>query len=423
MMPDPFEVLRTPAAPVDPDSNFAARLRSRIELSLRLPRGVTATDDDLAPQPGSEAAGRAVVPYLIVADAREALEWYTSSLGARPRGETILMPDGRVGHAEMELNGAAIYLADESPESDVAAPRPGEPATVSLTVQIPDMDAVVLRAVSTGATLERPAADNPYGRNAVVRDPFGHRWILTDAPTVPGDAPVRTERIRHGDIGYVSLWVPDPDRAARFFAAVLDWPLGRHREVPWAAVNHGFAGGVGHNTLFLCFAVDDLDRAMDQVRAAGGQTEEPGQQPWGPSVMCTDTQGARFALYQLRAAERGVRPASNGERHGDVSYITMEVTDSAEARSFYAAVLDWEFVPGQAEDGWGPVDVAPMVGLSGGHTGATVVPLYRVDDIDTAVERVRRAGGSATEPAEQPYGRSSECVDDQGTRFSLAQHP
>jgi len=103
MMPDPFEVLRTAAAPVDPDSNFAARLRSRIELSLRLPRGVTATDDDLAPQPGSEAAGRAVVPYLIVADAREALEWYTSSLGARRRGETILMPDGRVGHAEMEL--------------------------------------------------------------------------------------------------------------------------------------------------------------------------------------------------------------------------------------------------------------------------------------------------------------------------------
>ena len=45
--------------------------------------------------------------------------------------------------------------------------------------------------------------------------------------------------------------------------------------------------------------------------------------------------------------------------------------------------------------------------------------MYRVDDIAVAVERVRAAGGTATEPERQPYGITSDCVDDQGTRFHL----
>jgi predicted enzyme related to lactoylglutathione lyase len=48
--------------------------------------------------------------------------------------------------------------------------------------------------------------------------------------------------------------------------------------------------------------------------------------------------------------------------------------------------------------------------------------MYRVDDIHAAVERVRAEGGSATDPERQPYGLSSTCVDDQGTRFYLGQH-
>jgi predicted enzyme related to lactoylglutathione lyase len=45
--------------------------------------------------------------------------------------------------------------------------------------------------------------------------------------------------------------------------------------------------------------------------------------------------------------------------------------------------------------------------------------MWRVDDIDAAVERVRRAGGTATDPERQPYGTTSTCTDDQGTRFYL----
>jgi predicted enzyme related to lactoylglutathione lyase len=49
------------------------------------------------------------------------------------------------------------------------------------------------------------------------------------------------------------------------------------------------------------------------------------------------------------------------------------------------------------------------------------VPMYAVDDIEVAVAAVRTAGGQAGELAEQPYGRTAECHDDQGLPFWLAQ--
>jgi hypothetical protein len=49
------------------------------------------------------------------------------------------------------------------------------------------------------------------------------------------------------------------------------------------------------------------------------------------------------------------------------------------------------------------------------------VPMYRVGDVVTAVDAVRGAGGTATDPERQPYGITATCTDDQGTRFYLGQ--
>lgn len=62
-----------------------------------------------------------------------------------------------------------------------------------------------------------------------------------------------------------------------------------------------------------------------------------------------------------------------------------------------------------------------LVGISGGHERTVTVPMYRVDDIEEAVRLVRELGGSATDPEVQPYGISSSCTDNQGTRFYLGQ--
>jgi len=439
-MPDPFEALRSPLAPVEPDPAFTARLRARVERALSLPEGVIVSQTDLPPlhattEPASPRYGATgVTPYLIVSDTRRALEWYVEVLGARRRGETIVMADGRVGHAEIELGSSALFLADESPESHVAAPLPGADATVTLVVEMPDVDGAVRRATDAGAEVERAPADNPYGRNAVVRDPFGHRWIISAAPdAAPPDAAVAgraaspaEQLMAPGDIGYVSLWVPDVDRARAFFGSVLGWSFGPGRaeqgaQVAGVTLHHGLWGGVEHNTLFLCYLVDDVDAAVQRVRAAGGEAQVPSDEPYGRVASCLDDQGTAFAVFRPPGGEPGPRLAQHGTHQGDLAYVALEVGDSSRTRAFYGSVLGWRFSPGRVDDGWQVDDVRPGTGISGGHASATVVPMYLVDDIGSAVQRVRAAGGTASEPRRQPYGVTSDCVDDQGTRFHLGE--
>jgi uncharacterized glyoxalase superfamily protein PhnB len=123
-----------------------------------------------------------VIPYLAVANAREALDWYVTALGATRRGEPVVVPDGRVGHVELELNGSILMLADEFPDIGHVAPKPGAGSSVTLHVSAPDVDIATNRAVSAGAKLDRPPQDSPHGRNAAIVDPFGHRWLFTTEP-------------------------------------------------------------------------------------------------------------------------------------------------------------------------------------------------------------------------------------------------
>jgi predicted enzyme related to lactoylglutathione lyase len=178
----------------------------------------------------------------------------------------------------------------------------------------------------------------------------------------------------------------------------------------------------GEPTLFCCYAVDDIDAAIDRVRIAGGSAEPPTDEPFGRTANCVDDDGTPFALYQAPDSDvDGRAPLENGTRPGDLAYQTMLAIDSNRARAFYGSVLGWTFTPGRVADGWSVHDPVPMVGLSGGNERSIGVPMWRVDDIAIAVRRVREAGGTATEPSEQPYGITAECVDDQGSRFYLGQ--
>ena len=119
-----------------------------------------------------------LTPYLAVRDARAAIDWYVEHLGAEVTYEPIVMPDGRIGHTELTLDGARWMMADEHPELLVEAPDPGRGTAVTLHLTVDDDDGLVERVVAAGATLDRGPEDNPAGRVAVFRDPFGHRWFL-----------------------------------------------------------------------------------------------------------------------------------------------------------------------------------------------------------------------------------------------------
>jgi predicted enzyme related to lactoylglutathione lyase len=252
-----------------------------------------------------------------------------------------------------------------------------------------------------------------YGsRNATVVDPFGHRWLLhTPLEQLPATD-------QQGDVGYAWLTVPDPDRAAAFYAAVLGWNYapgyGEGRQV----VGQSFAMGIGRGEpgWHLSWGVDDVAAAVERVRAAGGTASDAEDRPYGTAADGTDDQGQAFALHQ---SGYGPRVPENGARQGDLSYLTLEVVDSARFREFYGAVLGLRFEHGTIEDGWAVPGIAPMTGVSGGHAVTAVVPMWKVDDVAAAVERVRAAGGTATDPERQPYGTTAEGTDDQGVRFYL----
>jgi len=393
-MPDPFEALRMPLTPVDPDRAFAAQLRARIELELQGGPPMTRTAEPLVSTTEASATP-ALVPYLAVSDARKAIDWYVDVLGARWRGDPIVMPDGRLGHSELALSGSVLYLADEFPEINFLAPATGGASSVSLTLLVGNVDRVAERAVAAGAVLERAPADQPYGRMASILDPFGHRWQLQQ--------PLPVSRTgRHGDVAYMSLWVPDAERATQFFEGVFGAPL-RHR----------IYGDQPQPTLFCSYFVDDVDHAVERVRAGGGTAREPEDSPYGRLAECTDPDGQQFALV-ARGAAPNVSP--------DVSYLTMVVRDSTRARDFYGSVLGWRFTPGRVQDGWNVEDVVPMTGLAGGAERSAIWPMYSVRDIHAAVDRVRAQGGTASDVSSQPYGLMSECTDDQGTHFYLGQH-
>lgn len=426
---DPLRVLHGDGLPVQPDPEFSARLRRRLESALTLPPGtegvvMSGTDTALADLTGDRVADRpiaepfvvprpAALPYLAVGDARRALDWYAEALGAVVIGEPVVMDDNRIGHAELAIGGGVFYLADEFPELGLLAPAP-DAVSVSLVLHVGDADAALARARHRGATVVRELYEGYGSRMATISDPFGHRWMLA-GPMRGAVAP-----IRHGDVGYVSVWTPDAELAAAFYGHVLGWVCdpATHRVTNTVLPTGIFAADV--DTLFCCYAVADLDAARRAIADAGGEVGEVREFGFGPVLDATDPQGWAFAVFEPTGD--AARPALNGAGPGELSYITYEVTDSDAVKQFYGRVLHWTFEPGRIADGWAVVGSQPMAGIAGGADRSRTVPMWTVADLDAAVARVREAGGTVIqEPTRQPYGLTALCTDDQGGRFYLGQ--
>ncbi|MFV8232165.1 VOC family protein [Mycolicibacterium fortuitum] len=420
---DPLTVLNGNDQPVSPEPAFAARLRARLESALTLPertQGVDMSGTETAiaelnePSAATAPPRSAVVPYLTVPDARAAIAWYVDALGAVKIGEPIVMDDGRIGHAELELAGGVLYLADEYPEIGLKAPSP-QANSVSLMLEVPDTDAALERARILGAQVQREPYENYGTRNAAIIDPSGHRWMLS------GPATGATVQIQHGDVGYVSVWAPDAERAAAFYGHVLGWTYDPATgQVTNTRQPIGISGVAGAGTLFCCYAVTDLDGARRAIVSGGGEPGQTREFDFGTVLEATDPTGAPFAVF-LPAGETP-RPELNGSGPGELSYITYEVPDSTTFKQFYSRVLFWTFEPGRIDDGWGVQGSQPMSGVAGGAEQTTTVPMWTVADIDAAVSRVVEAGGTVLQqPSRQDYGVMAECTDDQGCRFYLGQ--
>ncbi len=118
-----------------------------------------------------------VTAALCVRGAAEALEFYARAFGAKERMR-LMMPDGKIGHAEIEIGDTRVMLSDEFPEHG-ASPAALGGTTVALTLYVADADAVFARAIEAGAKVKRPVQDQFYGdRSGRIEDPFGHNWSI-----------------------------------------------------------------------------------------------------------------------------------------------------------------------------------------------------------------------------------------------------
>ena len=127
-----------------------------------------------------------VTPYLYIEGASAAIDFYTKVLGARERMR-MPAPEGKIGHAELEIGDSVIMLADEFPDMGHRGPKAlgGTPVTISVYVE--DVDGVFERALQEGAKELRGVEDQFYGdRSGQFEDPFGHRWsVATHVEDVP----------------------------------------------------------------------------------------------------------------------------------------------------------------------------------------------------------------------------------------------
>ncbi|MGH2728893.1 MAG: VOC family protein [Actinomycetota bacterium] len=121
-----------------------------------------------------------VTPYLVVEDAAGLIDFIKSVFGGNERMR-MPMPNGGVGHAEVEVGDSLIMMSDSS-STDNNITFPG-----MLNLYVEDCDTVYKAALAAGAESAREPATQFYGdRNAVIRDPFGNTWsISTHVEDVP----------------------------------------------------------------------------------------------------------------------------------------------------------------------------------------------------------------------------------------------
>ncbi|PVX47396.1 PhnB protein [Flavobacterium sp. 103] len=116
--------------------------------------------------------------YITIKGCSDAIEFYKKAFGAKEKGR-LLMPDGSIGHAEIDIEGSLLMMADENLEWGNKSPLTigGNPMTFGLYVK--DVDAAFQKALDACATSLMAIEDMFYGdRVGQVTDPFGYKWMI-----------------------------------------------------------------------------------------------------------------------------------------------------------------------------------------------------------------------------------------------------
>jgi len=120
-----------------------------------------------------------VTPSLFVRNAEQAIAFYKKALGAEERMR-MASPDGKIGHAELQIGDSVVFLSDENPSYGTKSPESLGGISGALYLYVEDVDKSFQRAIEAGGKVKMPVADMFWGdRVGNFTDPFGHSWTLS----------------------------------------------------------------------------------------------------------------------------------------------------------------------------------------------------------------------------------------------------
>lgn len=199
LLAQPDSLLPSAEAELAPLVSLAAALRDlpREEFKNRL-KSELQRSSSMATQPKPEPASyiregfHTITPYLIVTGAAEFIVFLKAAFDAKERLRIPRPGTDLVMHAEVDINGYILELADTNEQFP---PRPAE-----LHLYVSDADATYARAVAAGATSIFAPVDQDYGdREAYVKDNFGNQWYIATpiSWTPPAGGPPAIQPVLH----------------------------------------------------------------------------------------------------------------------------------------------------------------------------------------------------------------------------------
>jgi PhnB protein len=117
-----------------------------------------------------------ITPQLTLDNAAQTIDWYRKALRAEEVSRSV-GPDGKIMHAELKIGNSRFMVNDVMTGGKGPQAFGGSPA--SLWLYVDNSDTLFNNAVSAGAKVQMPLADQFWGdRAGAVADPAGYTWWI-----------------------------------------------------------------------------------------------------------------------------------------------------------------------------------------------------------------------------------------------------
>ena len=378
--------------------------------------------------------------YICVSNANAAIDFYVKAFGAKELMR-LAEPDGKIGHAELQLGDSILKISDEYPDYGAVSPQTLGGSPVKLHLQVEDVDEFAQRAVALGARISRPIEDQFYGdRAGQLSDPFGYTWIVAShikdvsveemQEQFDSFNKQKTSKKRREGFHSVTpyLTVKEAPELVDFvktaFGATETFRTigsagGLHCEVRIgdSMVMIGGGPGISEWPTAIHLYIPDVDDAYKRAIEAGAiSIFEPADQPYGErSGAVQDRMGNRWYIATTTV------PLSEIDRDLHTVTVYFHPPKAQQLIDFLTNAFGAEEIM-RSDSGDGVIYHAKVrIGDSVVEMGdardvsqpmPTAIYLY-VDDVDATYEQALKAGGvSVVPPADQPYGDRNAWVKD-----------